>query len=163
LSPIFAELILVGIVVICGAVAYASANNIISANTSNYAATVQNDQNALSERIGFENVAYDAASNTITVSIVNCGSANDLRIQYLFLYNVTSNQHQLIGYFADPVLMSLDESVAGNGLNILKEAYFDVDLGCLSPPFEMNLSPGTVYIVHLITQRGSSSDYTFAT
>ena len=161
LSPVFATLILVAIVVICGTIAYVTAENITSTNTESFVDTAQNSQAALSERIGFENVAYDAVSNNLTVCIINCGKVDDLQIKYLFLYNITNNQQELIGYFADPILLSLGENITNNNLNILQEAYFDVSLSAFSPPIELNLGPDTIYILNLKTQRGSSFDYTF--
>lgn len=163
LSPIFSTLILVAIVVICGTIAYVTADNITSTNTETFVSEAQNDQAALSERIGFENIAYDAVSNNLTVCIINCGKADDLQIKYLFLYNITNNQQELIGYFADPILVSLGESITNNNLNILQEAYFDFSLGALSPPLELNLGSDTIYLLRLKTQRGSSFDYTLAT
>ena len=160
LSPVFATLILVAIVVICGTTAYLVAGNITSTNTERFVSNAQDSQAALSERIGFENVAYDAVSNNLTVCIINCGKVDDLQIKYLFLYNITNNQQEIIGYFTDPILVSLGESITNNNLNILEEAYFDVSLSALSPPLELNLGPDTIYLLHLVTQRGSSFDYT---
>lgn len=161
LSPVFATLILVFIVVICGTIAYVTASNFTTANTDIYVSTAKNDQAAISERIGFENVAYDPASNNITICIINCGKADDLEVKYLFLYNITNSQQELIGYFADPVLIGLGEIITSNSLNLLQEAYFDVSLSHLSPPLELNLGSDTIYLVNLKTQRGSSFEYTF--
>ena len=160
LSPVFSTLILVAIVVICGTIAYVSADNITSTNTDTFVSTAKNDQAALSERIGFENVAYDSVSNNLTVCIINCGKVDDLQIQYLFLYNITNNQQELIGHFTDPILVGLGESITLNNLNILQEAYFEVNLSALSPPLELTLGSDTIYLLHLITQRGSGFDYT---
>ena len=162
LSPIFATLILVFIVTVCGAVAYLTVGTLTTASTESYSESAQNDQAAISERIGFQNMAYDDVSNNMTVCIINCGKADDLQVQYVFLYNLTNNQQELIGYYADPMMIGVDEEVTGNSLNILQEAYFDFSLNALSPPLELGLGSDTVYLLRLITQRGSSFDYTFA-
>ena len=150
LSPVFSTLILVAIVVICGTIAYVSADNITTTNTDNLVSTAQNDQAALSERIGFENVAYDVASNSITVCIINCGKADDLEITHLFLYNITNNQQELIGYFTDPLLVGLVDNITNNNLNVLQEAYFDVSLMSITPPIESNLVSDTIYLLQLV-------------
>ena len=160
LSPVFSTLILVAIVVICGTIAYVTAGTLTSATNESYASTARNDQAAISERIGFESVTYDVVSNNLSVCIINCGQADDLQIKYLFLYNQTSNQQELIGYLADPILISMGESITGNNLNILQEAHFDVSLSALSPPLELTLGTDTIYSLRLVTQRGSSFDYT---
>ena len=162
LSPIFATLILVAIVAVCGAITYLTVGTLTTASNENYRSTAQNDQAAISERIGFQNLEYDAVSNNITVCIINCGKADDLQVQYLFLYNITNNEQELIGYYVDPIMIGIDEDITENSLNILQEAYFDFSLNALSPPLESNLGADTIYLLRLITQRGSDFDYRFA-
>ena len=155
LSPIFSTLILAAIVIIFGAVAYNYANNETTNATNNYIAAASNDQNALSERIGFENVVY--TSNTLTVSLINCGKIS-LQIKYLLIYD---GQNRLVGTpISVPTLAPLPSSqiAPDHSLNVGKEGIFTVTL----PP-ELTLNGDTAYTVKLITSRGSSFDYTFAT
>jgi hypothetical protein len=157
LSEIFSALILSSIVIIFGAFAYYYASTAATTATNNYVTTATNDQNALSERIGFENVVYTSTSGsgTLIVSIINCGSTS-LQVKFWFVYD---NQNQLVDTNHDvPPLTPLPGSqiAPDESLNVGKEGYFTVTL---TPA----LTPGTTYRVDLITARGSSFDYTFAT
>lgn len=153
---------MVAIVVTCGTAAYLSATTLISADTNDYISTAQGGQSSISERIGFENVCYNATSNSITICLINCGNVDGIQIKYVFLYNTTNNKREAIGYFEDSALIGCTESLTGNRLNILQEGYFTVSLNSLSTPITVPLSPDSIYIVNLITERGSSFDYTLA-
>jgi hypothetical protein len=116
----------------------------------------------MSERIGFENVIYTSPPPTngiLTVYIINCGSANNVTINSVFLYD---SNHNIVGgspySYSDgsiSVLQPIDGGtpITGNTLNVGKEAYFTVTLRAgISLP---------IYTIHLITQSGSFFDYEF--
>jgi flagellin-like protein len=155
LSEIFSALILAAIVIIAGAFAYNYANTTTTVATNSYVSSAINAQNALSERVGFENVIYSQTSNDLTVSIINCGSVN-LQVKYFFIKNA---QNQLvISPMSLPPLTPLQGSQIGSddNLNVGKEGSFIV---ILTP----GLNTSSTYILTLITARGSSFDYIFAT
>jgi hypothetical protein len=105
--------------------------------------------------VGFENVIYSQTSNDLTVSIINCGSVN-LQVKYFFIKNA---QNQLvISPMSLPPLTPLQGSQIGSddNLNVGKEGSFIV---ILTP----GLNTSSTYILTLITARGSSFDYIFAT
>jgi len=56
LSPIFATMILAAIVIVFGSIAYYFANNLTTTTTNNYVSSLSNSQQAISERIAFEDV-----------------------------------------------------------------------------------------------------------
>lgn len=150
LSPIFSTLILALIIIVFGTFAYYYASSMTSNATNSYVADASNAQTALSERIGFENVIYDSVSKVLTATVINCGKANSLQTQYLLIY---SDQHQLVG---NPYTVQFTKlGGSGNSLNIGDEGYFTVTL---SPA-----PSGSFFIIHLVTTRGSSFDYTLKT
>src|ERR1017187_4160558 len=88
LSPIFATMLLAAIILVFGSVAYYYASNAITTATNSYVSTLSNSQQAISERIAFENVVYtpstSSSSANLTVYIINCGSANNVKINSVF-------------------------------------------------------------------------------
>ena len=94
LSPIFATVLLAAIVIIFGTVAYYFASNITNTTTNNYSSDVSNSQQSITERIGFENVAYNQSSQSLRVYIINYGSANEVQINIVFVYD---QSHNLVG------------------------------------------------------------------
>ena len=159
LSPIFATLLLATIIIVFGSVAYYYSSNLTTTATNNYVNAISASQQAISERIGFENVVYTSSPLKLTVYIINCGSANNVQINSVFLYD---SDHNIKGtYSGSPnpisVLRAIDggAQITGNSLNVGKEACFDVTLTGSS------LDPGSMYTIHLITKSGSSFDYGF--
>jgi hypothetical protein len=159
LSPIFATVLLASIIIIFGSVAYYYSSNITSTATNNYVSTLSDSQQAMSERIAFENVVYTSSSPaTLKIYILNCGIANNAKINSVFLYDAS---HSIAGgspYSGNTlsVLKTIegDAPITGNSLNVGQEGYFTVTLGVsLTNP---------VYTIHLITQSGSYFDYTFS-
>jgi len=146
---------LAAIVIVFGSVAYYFSSNLTTTATNNFVQTSTNSQQAISERIGFENVVY--SNPTLTIYIINCGSANSIKINSVFIYDVNYN---IVGqpYQGNQisVLKSIDSgtTIAGNALNIGKEGYFT-----LSPV--SNLVHGSPYTIHVVTKSGSSFDYDF--
>lgn len=166
LSPIFATMILAAIILVFGSVAYYYANNATTTATNTYVNTLSNSAQAISERIGFENVVYNPSSTTLTVYIINCGSANNLQIYSVFLYDASNN---IVGVYSGSSQISALRPIAGgtptptpitgNHLNIGKEAYFNVynvQLAAGKP-----LTHGSIYTIHVITQSGSTFVYEF--
>jgi hypothetical protein len=166
LSPIFATVLLASIILVFGSVAYYYSANLTNAATNNYVNKVSNSQQSMSERIGFENVVYHSSTSpaTLTVYMINSGSANNLQVDSVFLYLTAS--HSLVGQpyqgsvrtSAGPIfaLYSIDNgaTIQSNSLNIGNEGYFTV-------PLSGALQSGTSYTIHVITQSGSSFDYEF--
>lgn len=154
LSPIFATVLLATIIIIFGSVAYYYSTNLTTTATNNYVSTLSGSQQVISERIGFENVVYNGSSTTLTVYIINCGSANNVQINSLILYNTTSNN--IIGAYPVSALKSIDTGTQITSLNVGQEGCFNVTLGAGT-----SLS-GSICTIQLITQSGSSFDYEFA-
>ena len=161
LSPIFATVLLASIIIIFGSVAYYYASNLTSTATNNYVNTLSDSQQAMSERIAFENVVYDQSSATLTVFILNCGSANNVQINSVFLYN---SGHNIIGVYSGNAQISglspMGTPITGNALNVGQEGYFTVTLvPAPIPP----ITSGSIYTytIHLVTKSGSSFDYAF--
>jgi hypothetical protein len=163
LSPIFATVLLASIIIVFGSVAYYYASNLTSNATNNYVNTLSDSKQAMSERIAFENVVYDQSSATLTVYILNCGSANNVQINSVFLYDAS---HNIVGgspySFSDgsiSVLQPIDGGIptptpiAGNSLNVGQEGRFTVTLKSGAS------LPETAYTIHLVTKSGSYFDY----
>jgi hypothetical protein len=167
LSPIFATVLLATIIIVFGSVAYYYASNITTAATNNYVGTLSDSQQSIGERIGFENVAYDQSSKTLTVYIVNCGSTNNVKINVVFIYD---SNHDIVGnpYSGSQIssLRPIDNRtptptpLPGNALNVGKEASISV-LNVQSTS-GTPLAIGSIYTIHLITQSGSFFDYDFS-
>ena len=159
LSPIFATLLLATIIIIFGSVAYYYSSNLTTTATNNYVNAISASQQAISERIGFENVVYASSPLKLTVYIINCGSANNVQINSVFLYDASHNIKGTYSGSQNPisVLSTIDGGapITGNSLNVGKEAYFTVTLTGPS------LDPGSLYTIHLITKSGSSFDNVF--
>jgi hypothetical protein len=158
LSPIFATVLLASIIIAFGSVAYYYSSNLTRNATNDYVKTLSDSQQAMSERIAFENVVYSSSPNTLKIYVLNCGSANNIKINSIFLYD---ENHAITGgspYSGSTisVLKTIEEDtpIADNSLNVGKEGYFTVTLSTsLVDPF---------YTIHLITQSGSYFDYDFS-
>ena len=161
LSPIFATVLLASIIIIFGSVAYYYASNITTTATNNYVSTLSDSQQAMSERIGFENVVYTPSPATLTIYIINCGSANNVKINSVFVYDAS---HNIVGAYSGTSISALNPidgatpsptPITGNALNVGKEGYFTVTLGA-------GLTSGSIYTIHLVTHSGSYFDYDFS-
>ena len=161
LSPIFATVLLASIIIIFGSVAYYYASNLTSTATNNYVGTLSDSQQAIAERIAFENVVYTNNPATLNVYIINCGSANNVQINSVFLYDAGQN---IVGAYSNsssissfrPIYAGIPSPtpITGNNLNIGKEGYFKVTL-------DGPLTSDSVYTIHLVTKSGSAFDYAF--
>ena len=162
LSPIFSTILLAAIIIIFGSVAFYYANNVTTTANNDYVKTAAKNQESMSERIGFENVVYKQIDSSfsppapsLTVYIINCGNVPNLKINTLYIYE----DGQLIGHpYAVSPLSNIDDGgvIESNSLNIGQEGYFIVPLDS-----GISLSSGSIYTIHLITERGSSFDYQF--
>jgi hypothetical protein len=169
LSPIFATVLLATIIIVFGSVAYFYATNLTTTTTNNYSNSLSNSQQAIAERIGYENVIYSSSSPAkITVYIINSGGSNNVQINSLFLYD---SSHNIIGAYSvsggsisalKPIDSALPIPASILGLNVGKEAYFTVTLGKNSSGQNISLTQGSFYTIHLITKSGSAFDYEFA-
>jgi hypothetical protein len=128
---------------------------------------LSDSQQAISERIGFENVAYDSTSPAkLTVYIINCGSANNVKINSVFMYD---SNHNIVGVYSSnsadsisalkPINSAAPIPTPISSLNVGKEAYFT--LGKDTTGNDISLTPGSIYIIHLITKSGSDFNYEF--
>ena len=168
LSPIFATVLLASIILIFGTVAYYYSSNLTTTSTNNYSSQLSNSQQAVGERIGFENVVYDTSSSPkLIVSIINSGSANNVQINTVFLYD---SSHNILGAYSisggsistlKPISSAASTTTSLTSLNVGKEAYFTVTLGNGPSGNDISLSSGSVYTIHLITKSGSTFDNEF--
>jgi hypothetical protein len=158
LSPIFATVLLATIIIVFGSVAYYYANNLTTSATNNYVKTLSDSQQSMAERIGFENVVYDNQSSpaTLAIYIINCGSANNVKINSVFLYDASHNIKGVYSSSTSFPLKTIDRGIPIDSLNAGKEGYFTVTL--LPDP---SLISGSMYTIHLVTQSGSAFDYDF--
>lgn len=160
LSPIFATVLLASIIIIFGSIAYYYASNLTTTATNNYVSTLSNSQQAIAERISFENVVYSPSSPaTLKVYIINCGSANNVKINSVFIYDAS---HKIVGAYSGSAQISalntMGTPITSNALNVGQEGNFIVTLLPLSVP---SLTIGSIYTIHIITQSGSAFDNEF--
>jgi hypothetical protein len=152
-------MILAAIVIVFGSVAYYYSSNLTNTVTNNYVQTASNSQQAVAERIGFEYVQH--TSSALTVYIINCGNANNIQINSVFIYDSSNNIQGV--YSGSPSPISYLYTIGGNtlingngqSLNIGQEAYFTVTLSGAS------LNTGSPYTLQLVTKSGSNFDYDF--
>lgn len=161
LSPIFATVLLATIVIVVGSVAFYFSSNLVTNAANQYTGTISGSQQSISERIGFENVVYNPSSPaTLTVYIINCGAANNLQINSIFIYDVNHNivGQPYSGSSSISALFPIDGSsptpIPGNSLNVGKEGYFTVTLNG-------TLAHGSAYTIDLITSSQSRFNYDF--
>jgi hypothetical protein len=166
LSPIFATVLLAVIIISIGSVAFYFSNNLTKSTTDNVIDIVSSSKQSMSERIGFENLAYDSAAKTLTVSIINCGLASNLKISGLIIYDIN---HNIVGQpYSGSAVSALSPintafpsptPITSNSLNVGQEAYFTVYNVAQSNGSP--LSSESIYTLHLITQSGSLFYYDF--
>jgi len=164
LSPIFATVLLAAIILVFGSVAYYYSSNVTRTATNDYVNTLSGSQQAIAERIGFENVVYNQTSKTLTVYIINCGIANNLQINSVFIYD---SSHNIVGqpYSGSIILRPIVNSgpsptpITSNSLSIGKEASFSITQ--VTKSNNQPLDSGSIYTIHLITKNGSTFDYEF--
>ncbi len=170
LSPIFATLILVTIVIVFGATAYYYTSNLTTTATNSYVGSITDSQQTISERVGFESVYFISSddsnppgvSPTLTVYIINCGSASNLKVNAILLkiYDSSDNLLSTQPYNIEPGIKSGAQVQSGmknlnqNALGVGEEGYFVVKL-----PSGTSLTTG-LYTIQLITKSGSSFEYT---
>ena len=168
LSPIFATVLLASIILIFGSVAFYYSSNLTRTTTNNYSGQISTSQQAIGERIGYENVIYDHSSSAkLIVSIINSGSANNVQINTIFLYD---SAHNIVGAYSisggsisalNPITLTGSTTTSLTSLNVGKEAYFTVTLGKGTSGNNILLSYGSIYTLHLLTKSGSAFDYEF--
>lgn len=161
LSPIFATVLLAAIVLVFGSVAYYYSSNLTNTATNNYVSSLSGSQQAISQRIGFENVVYTRSSSMLTVYIINSGSANNIKIDSIFIYdqnntivpNSPYSGHQISALY--PIFAGTPAPTAITSFNVGMEAYFNVTMSGSS------LISGSIYTINLITQNGGTFNYEF--
>lgn len=114
--------------------------------------TEGNNAKALQERLGFEYIQY--SGNTLTVSVINWGTSNNVTVADLHLYN---SAHQYVGNYSRPALRNMTTNASiPFGLPMTGEGYLQITPG--SP-----LAPGALYYIRIVTDRGRTFDSSFAT
>ncbi len=170
LSPIFATVILVAIVVVFGSFAYYFSSNLTNNATNNIVSSSATSQQSIGERLAFENVIYQQSTPsspaTLKVYVLNCGISNNLQIDSLFLYNSSSSTHTLLAYyshtaFSSPGLVDLKTGKTISSLNVGEEGNFTVILTS-TPLGSVPPLKGSICDVHITTKSGSAFDYEFA-
>jgi hypothetical protein len=172
LSPIFATVLLATIIIVFGSTAFYYSSNITQTATNDYVKTLSDSQQAMAERISFENVVFipsdssnTPASPTLTIYILNSGSANNVEINTLFLYDashniipvpytISPNTHSAV--LADTSFLDLTGGAQIKPLNVGKEGVFAIKLDSTLTSLP-SMYPG--YTIRLITKSGSSFDY----
>ncbi len=173
LSPIFATLILIGIVIVFGSAAYYYANNVTTTSTNQLTQQISDSQQSLSERIGFENaifIASDTSNNpsppsgpTLTVYIINSGSVNNIQLSGVLIYDsnhnlINGNPYDIVpnthsAAYSDASFVNINGGNTILPLNIGEQGLFAVKLASGT-----SLTPGS-YSIQLITKSGSSFVY----
>jgi len=166
LSPIFATVLLAAIIILVGSATYYFSSNLTTNATNQYVNTISTSQQALSERLGFENVIYTSSPPTLSIYVINYGIANNIQINSVLIYDSNNN---LVGtpYSAvgpSPQISKLypiattspsPTPISNNALNVGQEGYFTVTLGA-------PLVHGAIYTIQVYTKNGSSFNYVLA-
>lgn len=175
LSPIFATLILVAIVIVFGATAYLYATNVTSATTNQLTGEMGTNQQSISERIGFQSAYFiqsDSSnpsfspnpSPTLTVYVINSGTVS-LQITGALLH--IYDNHELVSTKAANITTAIRSAVPTPDAN-LKYLNGASEVQTLNPGqegyFVLKLAPGTSlsygsYSIQIITSSGSSFEY----
>jgi flagellin-like protein len=168
LSPIFATVLLAAIVISFGSVAYYYATNLTRSAANNYSGVLSDSQQAVGERLGFENILYTSSLPAhLTVYIINSGIANNIQLNTAFIYD---SSHSIVGAYSVSggsisSLRSIDSTMPSpspiSSLNVVKEACFTITLGKDALGNDISLTSGAIYTIHLITKSGSVFEYEF--
>ena len=168
LSPIFATVLLATIIITLGSITYYYATNLTTSATNSYSNSLSDSQQAVGERIGFENVLYNSSSPVrLTVYVINSGLANNIQLNSAFLYD---SNHNIVGVYSisggsisplRPINSVTPSPTPLSGLNVGQEGYFKVTLGKDPSGNNISLKPGSFYTLHLITLSGSVFNYDF--
>ena len=118
-----------------------------------YSTAEANSAKAVQERLGFEFIDYSPSSNTLTVNLINWGTADKIEIVNVHLWD---NLRQPLGNYSNPLLRNITDNSAISGLNIGDEGYFQI-----SPV--PSLAPSSLYYIRVVTERGRTFDSSFAT
>ena len=126
ISPIFATMMLVAIVMVFGTVAFVVSSSLTQNATDQYTDAVEDSQQSISERLSFENVYYNSATKTLTIYVINSGMAENVQINSVLIYDnngVVGN-----GYSGSQMsaLPSIDGGSTLTGLNVGEEGVFNM-------------------------------------
>jgi flagellin-like protein len=161
LSPIFATLILVGIVITFGTITYFYANNVATNATNQISSETAISQQSVAERVLIERVEFVPAAPSkpahLNFYVLNYGAANN--VQFISILLTYSSQTKAVNL--QPVSFSIPKdsstiNLQQDGINILplnagKEGCFAVILSETSLPSD--------YYVKLVTKSGSVFTY----
>jgi len=118
-----------------------------------YATSEANSAKAVQERLGFEYIDYATSSSTLTVSVINWGTADKIDVVNVHLLD---NMHRPLGNYSNPLLRNITDNSIISSLNIGDEGYFQFTP---VPPLASNSS----YYIRVVTERGRTFDSPFAT
>ena len=119
-----------------------------------YSKSVANSSYAVSERVGFEYISYSGSSRTLTVNIINWGTASTVDVVSVHIFD---NARRPLGSYSNPLLLKIGTTNSAiSSLNITDEAYFQINP---LPPLASN----SLYYIRVVTERGRTFDSSFVT
>jgi hypothetical protein len=120
--------------------------------TKAYSNSEANNAKAVQERLGFEYIAYDVSSNSLTISLINWGTANSINITSVHL---SDSLHQPVGGYSNPQIRDITGKPVSS-LNMGSEGYIKIFL-------TSSLSSNSLYYIRVVSGRGRTFDSSFAT
>ena len=164
LSPIFATLILIGIIIVFGSAAYLYANNVTSSATNQLGSSIADSQKSMSQRLSFEFVSYSypgTSPSVFTFYVLNNGESYSVKFTSLLIID---SQGNIVGSRDFPTSQLKDIDPPQSGISELTpgdEGFFTVAIDLRNPPVTGSYvdlrSPGhdKLYTLHLITEGGN--------
>jgi flagellin-like protein len=142
ISPVISAMVLIAVVIVLGFSAYSYAQNMASNYQSQYQENINNDIDKLKEALSFEYVHYDATAQKISIYFMNTGT-NSFEVNKAYLSVSSTAIEPTVKYFSGEVTTKV--------LAMGDERLIDISTSVLE---------SGVYVVKIITVRGSSFEYT---
>jgi len=149
-SAVISNLILIGAVIVVGFAVLFWAQYQSSAYTKQYSGIVGADISQLQENIVSEYIFYNRTAKTLSAYVMNAGTVGNVNITTAYVSNST--------WASSPFnvqLKSLSNPLANIVLNATQEGTFTLS--------SLNIVNDTSYSLKIVTARGSSFVYSFAT
>lgn len=118
-----------------------------------YSTAEANSAKAVQERLGFEFIDYSPSGNTLTVNLINWGTADKIEIANVHLWD---NTRQPLGNYSNPSLRNITDNSEISVLDVGDEGYFQI---APAP----TLAPSSLYYIRIVTERGRTFESSFAT
>jgi hypothetical protein len=148
-SAVISNIILVGAVIAVGFTVVAWTSSRSSAYMTQYSESVDSDVDKLRERVSFEYVFYNNSAGNLSVYLMNSGKVDSVNFTTAYVSNTS-----WVGTFTSiQFQLKFLNGTFTPGLAVGQEGFL-----VISP---ITLQLGTVYIVKVVTWRGSSFDNTF--